>query len=523
MKKVISLVTLTMLLITMVPLTVFAASGTDTWDGSADTSWYSASEASFTINTAKELAGLAQIVNGGTDTFAGDIITLTNNLNLASIEWTPIGTDANPFLGTFDGGNHSVSNMKINKPAAKYIGLFGKAADTSAGYYPDNGATLKNISVLNVDVVGYSSVGGLVGYLGDATGRKAFIINCHTSGVISGPSNNSSDIGGLVGNGSVSKIENSSSSVTVEIGDNNGGGLVGLGAYATIENSFATGDVTGVLDNPDNIGGLVGNGQQGIIRNSYATGAVAGKNGIGGLVGSMTNGTIANCYATGAVTGTNNTGGLYGDWQLVSASITNSYGNNANTLTGYGVNGSGYAGSVSGASLEQMNKVDFKNTLNGSSSAIQPYGIDSDFNNGFPYLVTIPQIMSGDRQTIKQGETLTIKATMPYADGMGITTKVDGVEVPADKVTYTPGSTITTLLGQYTADLEVGTYSIEIATLDYGTVIGTFTVVEGTPETVTVPDTSPKTGDSSNLYGMIAIAIVSIMGTCMVIKKKNIV
>ena len=107
------------------------SSSVDVWDGiSADTSWYNASESSFYLDSAADLAGLALITNGtaagiARDSFAGKTIYLTKDIDLDGNEWTPIGkgnradkTDTaqakTPFSGTFNGGGHIISNYVIN-------------------------------------------------------------------------------------------------------------------------------------------------------------------------------------------------------------------------------------------------------------------------------------------------------------------------------------------------------------------------------------------------------------------------
>ena len=67
--------------------------------------------------------------------------------------WLPIGYDSRHiFTGTFDGNNHTISNLYINKNTS-YIGLFGRAKD----------AVFKNINIFNADVQGYSYTGILAG------------------------------------------------------------------------------------------------------------------------------------------------------------------------------------------------------------------------------------------------------------------------------------------------------------------------------------------------------------------------
>ncbi|MFP4177847.1 MAG: bacterial Ig-like domain-containing protein [Acholeplasmataceae bacterium] len=86
----------------------------------ADTSWYDGQSSSYTISSAEELAGLAEIVNRETDPddFDGETITLDDNIDLADAPWTPIGTaHGDPgsagtidssFKGTFDGDAHTI-------------------------------------------------------------------------------------------------------------------------------------------------------------------------------------------------------------------------------------------------------------------------------------------------------------------------------------------------------------------------------------------------------------------------------
>ena len=54
------------------------------WDGTADVSWYDASETSFDIYTPEQLAGVAQLVNNGTTSFSGKTLNLANDLWLNS-------------------------------------------------------------------------------------------------------------------------------------------------------------------------------------------------------------------------------------------------------------------------------------------------------------------------------------------------------------------------------------------------------------------------------------------------------
>ena len=122
-KRIASLFLVLAMALTLLPTAVMAEenSNVDTWDGTADTSWYtSAPDASeYLISTAEQLAGLAQLVNAdpGTTNFAGKTFYLENDLDLSGHEWISIGTGRGgtqskySFCGVFDGQGHVISNL----------------------------------------------------------------------------------------------------------------------------------------------------------------------------------------------------------------------------------------------------------------------------------------------------------------------------------------------------------------------------------------------------------------------------
>ena len=164
-------------------------SGTfDTWNGSVAEPKENA-DGEYIINTPEELAGLAKMVNDG-NTFAGKTVKLNADLNLNNINWTPIGTDANPFNGTFDGQGHIICNLNVTLGSeTKPAGLFG--AVKTGGILKDftidtakvntlaaspakygtgvalgwiyTGKVVENVTVKNATVDAYRWVGGVVG------------------------------------------------------------------------------------------------------------------------------------------------------------------------------------------------------------------------------------------------------------------------------------------------------------------------------------------------------------------------
>jgi|GEM_PF-1763486 len=154
----------------------FEVDGANPWDGTADTSWYSAGSSSFTLTNIEDLAGLAVLVNEGND-FNGKTVTLGGENNTWYInresdstynEFTPIGKGSGlssetgseafrPFRGTFDGNDHIISGFYHNYTASpiesnNIEGIFGSVEN----------ATIKNLTVANSYIVSYGSSIGLV-------------------------------------------------------------------------------------------------------------------------------------------------------------------------------------------------------------------------------------------------------------------------------------------------------------------------------------------------------------------------
>gem|GEM_PF-1078431 len=109
------------------------------WSDLADISWWSASGTNFTISTAEEFAAIAALSINGTTSFAGQTITLTSNIDLAGTDWATIDY----FEGVFDGGGHSISNIRIESSGSG-VGLFGTLAA---------GGTIKNFTLREAEII----------------------------------------------------------------------------------------------------------------------------------------------------------------------------------------------------------------------------------------------------------------------------------------------------------------------------------------------------------------------------------
>lgn len=113
----------------------------------------------YLITNIDELKWFRDDVNSG-NTYNGKYVKLTTDIDLDNEEWTPIGYMGATFNGTFDGGENTISNLKISKKltntaANNGIGFFGKTLSP---------AVIKNLTIENVEITGSLYVGAVVGY-----------------------------------------------------------------------------------------------------------------------------------------------------------------------------------------------------------------------------------------------------------------------------------------------------------------------------------------------------------------------
>ena len=142
------------------------------WDGaSTDTDWYFGheSDASYTISSADELAGLAYLVKESVEDFAGKTINIGNPgddlvIDLGGNTWTPIGYWVSssviyPFRGSVNGNNCTIKNFRTS---GSYRGLFGYVRSNRD---VADDITIKDINVETTNLSGAQYVGGICGYI----------------------------------------------------------------------------------------------------------------------------------------------------------------------------------------------------------------------------------------------------------------------------------------------------------------------------------------------------------------------
>ena len=262
-------------------------------------------QGNYTVTSAEGLKNIAKLVNEEWNLSID--ITLTSDIDLSGIDWTPIGIDYNHrYAGTFDGNGKTITGLTVTT-SDQYAGLFG---------FIDSGGKVKDVTLKGVQITTtyiYGTVGGVAGW------SYGNIENCSVSGSVSVSGNNGT-AGGVVGYQSGSSITGCSSSATVK-GTQRAGGMAGAtNSGATLTACYATGDVTLESSGSDTYfaGGVVGTNGGGILTACYAWGSVTGSGSgtvyVGGVTGSNDSGTLTACYhAKGTVKGSDGaTGGVAG-------------------------------------------------------------------------------------------------------------------------------------------------------------------------------------------------------------------
>lgn len=201
------------------------------WSGTVDDTWYNPVRTHFVLDSAAQLAGLADIIINNVDNFENKTIELSNDIDIAQLNWRPIGTNGNSFQGTFDGAGHFIMNMRFDATTT-YAGVFGVVGDHG---------TVRNLGVTCSSIIsGTYAAGGIAG------ANFGLITLCFNAGKVSC----SRSSGGIAGYnlGVISQCYNTGK---IENGSLASGGIVG--------------DNAGVIDNCYNIGNVSGSGAIGCI------------------------------------------------------------------------------------------------------------------------------------------------------------------------------------------------------------------------------------------------------------------
>ena len=455
------------------PVTVevtFAEGEADTsaaWDGTADTSWYNADDpqAEYVITTAEQLAGLAELVDGGND-FAGVTIKLGNDIVLnaegsTDNNWNPIGIATDyaefdtgisgyygtivktvadgslSFAGTFDGQGHEVS------------GLYISASDNGQGLFAYNTGTIKNFTISGtIAKAGGDFVGAAAGF---NAGTIADVVSQVTITV------GSSNVGGIVGyndgymDGSVGLVIRCGNDADVT-GSSRVGGIAGE-STGTTQYCYNKATVKGTSDSKNGIGGIVGRlGCAGgaittpKILDCYNSGPIiTGVKWVGGITGFLNPGaTIWNCYASDFTT----TGSLNNYSNPIAGCVDYSGAGdvqNVYSLSTLKSKGSWYEEVGTRMTEDEMKEASFPSLLGGAFAADDAA---SQLNNGYPVLfwergltmgtVSVDKAISFGAVTASMATaTQTNEVTVTVAEARGYQLKAGSLAYTTDGETHT--------------------------------------------------------------------------------------
>lgn len=231
----------------------------------------------YRIETAQQLQQMAEYPTG--------YFQLAADIDLAGVEWQPVGDYLTPFEGVLDGDGHTVRNLTLALDGQDMVGLFGRIGV---------GGQVEELTLENVTVSGQDNVGALAGMnggsieycqlVGDNTvaGRKA--------------------VGGLVGDNWTGRIEGCVADADVTA-NTKGGVLAGDSSNSkAIQSSAAFGSVTG----GQLVGGITGSSAYSSVTSCYAVVQVNGQG--GGAVGEVQPQTIEDVYYAQDVAGQTDTG-----------------------------------------------------------------------------------------------------------------------------------------------------------------------------------------------------------------------
>ncbi len=251
---------------------------------------------------------------------------LTRDIDLSGSDWTPIGNDSTPFMGSFDGDGFMVKNMSVKQSGSGYAGLFG--------YVIGDSNEIRNLGVSgSVEVTNSNNAvaGGIAGY------SKAFISKCYSSCEIS-----------------VSNVDWFYA-----------GGISGYAASWNMTNCYNNGNI--------NVTGV------------GTSGAVGAAGGIAGNFGENNAGNVYNigyCYNVGQISATYENGvtaavgGVVGRYNGPKINVTSTY--YLVTSTPYNVDMRAVPNTK-----EYMQSLDFLNLLKQTGVL---WKIESGRNGGYPFL-----------------------------------------------------------------------------------------------------------------------------------------
>jgi len=269
------------------------------------------------------------------DTSGDGIVDSNDDYWNGGLGWNSIGKSVvgapQPlaFSATFNGNNHTINNLTINRPDDSLASLFGRT---------HTGANISNLTLDKVNIIGRYYAGSLAGSL-----QFTVIDNVTAKGNVTARG----AVGGLIGGS-----ENSTLSQLVFVGQVSGtdaeiGGVVGFSEDDTLNQIVHIGPVTG----PVTVAGIIGNGHSD-LSDVFTTGKITGDRRVGGLLGYTNNTNITRAISTSNIDSSREFGALVGTVAAQISTLSSSYYLSA--VAPQGIGQGNIAGSATSLSMSEL-------------------------------------------------------------------------------------------------------------------------------------------------------------------------
>lgn len=462
-KKVLSGLTLAAIMLTeLMPMSIAYEKNTDMWDGTTDTSWFVSTETEYVLTTAEQLAGLAELVNGG-ETFQGKTVILDSDIILNSgtvenidgvysfvtdgeelKEWNPIGvyesSSSRGFRGTFNGNNSVISGIYMNNDE-DYQGLFGMSF----------GCEIRNLRIENSLYIADNSIstGGVIAGTPKtvAPNTEIKVDNCIVDAVITdnGSLQQNTVVGGIVGSG---RATIASRNTKIDISNSCFKGVIDYTGDEFTSNCagiIAESGRSGLISSCANEGSITSNNSAAgicdysrdmtVISGCCNPGEISSENYAGGIVGYTSAALkVEHCYNSGNISGTNGSGAIVAYNEKDGEYINNFYLSSSAPCGIKTASGeiTDEDGALSAVSEDELKSAEILGQLNvGSEIYVSPEEGD---NNGFPVIKSIYYaILYGGKYSVSD---LVITGTTGVDDLIRIEYVAEGEANALEKIKY---------------------------------------------------------------------------------------
>lgn len=187
------------------------------------------SNINYAITTPSDLVNMKYDLSGN--------FTLENDIDMSGVEWTPVGE----FTGTFDGKGHYIKNLSYNDSQKGEVAVFSTTRN----------AEIKNLGVMNANLVGNANVAGIVGRAYGGVVENCAVVQSYIEG--------SDHVASIVGDVNINDeavgaiVRNCVSDSRVNSRSYQAGGITGTIVAGTVENCL----FSGTVDCPGNATGMV--------------------------------------------------------------------------------------------------------------------------------------------------------------------------------------------------------------------------------------------------------------------------